>query len=388
MRQYWFHIALIILITLPIVTLAVLDYYNLEGFNYRFNRDINGFEPWNDTFFDQNFSFDVTWKGRMFYSIFAWFVVIESALGWQGIVDKKPKNRALIVASLVCATIPTIYVVATQFFGLDFPVLQAGYNIGIPSVTANNDPSDFLHLQWPLSLEYVVFFVSFLFAILLAYRPRGLKLFGISLTFLGAMTVAYMLDTIYPFGVFRPLQEMALPTAATAAALFDILGYTVMLNYPVHTGNSLLPGLSVGMGDKSTSVSIAWACAGVYSLLLYVLIILVFFRRTNISGFRKVLYFFIGLFGTFFANVLRIYAIIIVRLQSGAEAGMVFHNTWGELFGFGFIFGFILVIVCIERFMLVEKIRGGFQNIGDRFGITKNKSSLPSVETETLATSS
>ncbi len=44
---------------------------------------------------------------------------------------------------------------------------------------------------------------------------------------LGAMTVAYMIDTINPFGILRPLQAMTLPTAATVAALFDILGYRV-----------------------------------------------------------------------------------------------------------------------------------------------------------------
>jgi thaumarchaeosortase len=212
-------------------------------------------------------------------------------------------------------------------------------------------------------MEYVVFFAFFTTAMMLAYKPRGLKIFGISLVFLGAIAVAYMLDTIYPFGVFRPLQELTLPTAATAAALFDILGYRVMLSYPTTVGDSLLPSLTVGIGDKAAGVSIAWACAGVYSLLLYVLIILVFFKRTNISGFRKVLYFFIGLFGTFFANVFRIYAILIVNLQSGREAMMVFHNTWGELFGFGWIFGFILLIVCIERFDLVERVRVGYRRL-------------------------
>jgi thaumarchaeosortase len=381
MRKSWFHIALIILIATPIVMLAVLDYYNLEGYNYRFDRDTNSFQPWNDTFFDQNFTFDLTWKGRMFYSIFAWFIVVESAFGWTQLVDKKPNKRALMAAALVCAIIPTVYVLATNFFGLDLTLLNVGKNIGIPSVTANNEPSDFLHLQWPLSVEYGVFFAFFLSAIILAYRGRGLKIFGISLTFLGTMTVAYIIDTIYPFGVFRPLQEFALPTAATAAALFDILGYGVMLTYPVHTGDSLLPGLTVSMGDKMTAISISWACAGVFSLVLYVLIMLVFFKRTNISGFRKLLYFIIGLFGTFFANVLRIYFIIVIRLQSGRDAGMEFHNTYGELFGLIWIFVFILLIVCIERFMLVEKIRGVFQKINARFEGTKNNP-LPSVETE------
>jgi thaumarchaeosortase len=263
---------------------------------------------------------------------------------------------------------------ATNFLGLDLAVLKFGHSVGITSVTASGDPSDFLHLQWPLSLEYMVFFVFFLAAVLLAYRPKGLKVLSISFAVLGAIGVVYMLDTIYPFGVFRPLQELALPTAATAAALFDILGYTVWLNYPMHSNNSSMPSLNVTVGDKSAGYGIAWACAGVYSLILFVLIILLFFKRTNISGYRKVLYFFIGLIGTFFANVLRIYALFIVTLNYGHEKGMVFHDSWGELFGFGWIFFFILLIVCIERFMLVEKVRGHLQMISARLQGTKNNS--------------
>jgi hypothetical protein len=219
-------------------------------------------------------------------------------------MDKKPQTRKLMAAALIIAVIPTIYILAVNMFGLDLTILKAGLNLNIPAVTANGDPSDFLHLQWPLSLEYAVFFSCFIASICLAYRGKGVKLFGISLVFLGAMSVAYMLDTIFPFGVFRPLQELTLPTAATTAALFDLLGYRVMMTYPMTSTNSMLPGLTVGNGTQVAGVEIAWACAGVYSLLLYVLIILVFFKRTNISSFRKVLYFFIGLFGTFFANVM------------------------------------------------------------------------------------
>jgi exosortase/archaeosortase family protein len=173
---------------------------------------------------------------------------------------------------------------------------------------------------------------------------------------------------------------MALPTAATAAALFDILGYKVNLMYPYHSGGSLLPRLSVGLGGKSASVAIAWACAGVYSLLLYVLVMLIFFRRINISSFRKVSYFTIGLFGTFFANVLRVYSIIIVDLQYGQAAGTVFHNSYGELFGFAWIFLFILLIVCIERFMLVERTREGFRKIWDYLGIPKKRFEAQNVQ--------
>jgi exosortase/archaeosortase family protein len=357
LKKAWFHVALVVCIVLSILILVFLDYYNMEGYNHRFNPSTNSLEPWNNTYFSQNFSFEVTWKGRMFYLIFAWFLAIESAISWYEIVDKKPRNRYLLAASLVCAMIPTIYVLATNFFGLDLALMKAGLNIGIPSLYPDNSPSDFLHLQWPISMEYIIFFIFFTGAIILAYKTSGLKMFSISLALLGAVGVTYMFDTLFPFGVFRPLQEMSLPTAATAAALFDILGYNVMLSYPSQVGNSLVPTLTVVRGQNVASVGIAWACAGVQSLLLYVLVILLFFKKVSISPFRKLLYFIVGLFGTFFANVLRVYAVIMTYLNFGNDAGMYFHNTYGELFGFSFIFMFILLIVGIERFTLVERTK-------------------------------
>ena len=333
----------------------------MEAYNYRFSPATNSFEHWNNKFLNQTFSFDVTWKGRMFYLIFAWFLVLETAIGWQKIVDKRPTKQSLIAASLICALIPMIYVLATNFLGLDLAILKIGHSIGIPSVYSDNTPSDFLHLQWPISVEYTVFVIFFLSAVVLAYKARGLKIFSISFAFLGAMSVAYMLDTLLPFGVFRPLQELALPVSATAAALFDILGYSVMLTYPVTAGGSMIPGLTVGLGAKVTSVSISWACSGIYSLLLYLLMMFIFFKRTNFSAFRKLLYFVIGLFGTFAVSVLRIYSIILINLQYGSNAGITFHNTYGELFGFIWIFAFILLIVCIERFTLVERTKSLFK---------------------------
>lgn len=373
MKKYWFHIALMICIILPIALLCVFDYYNLEGYNLRYDEATNTFQKWDNTYFNENFSFDVTWKGRMFYLFFAWFLIIETAFDWNEITEKKPKNRYQTIAALIFAIVPTVYVLATNFLGLDLAVLQYGKSLNIPFINTSNNPADFLHLFWPLSVEYLVFFVFFALAIMVAYKPSALKTFAISLSLLGGIGIAYTLDTIFPFGVLRPLQEIALPITATTAALFDILGYNVRLIYPASTGGEPLPGLIVNSGGNTASVSVAWACAGVYSLLLYVLIILVFFRKTNISSFRKVLYFFIGLIGTFFSSVLRIFSIVLVYLNQGREAAMVFHDSYGELYGFTWIFTFILIIVLIERFTLVEKTKTGINKINSYLGSTKNK---------------
>jgi len=357
LKKDWFHITLLIIIALPIITLCFLDYYNIEGYNYRYNQATDSFDPWNNTYFNGNFTFDVTWKGRMFLGIFAWFIVMESIIGWSEIRKRTPTNRYLMAGAIGCALIPTGYVLATNFFGLDLAVLRYGQSLGLPFLNVASEPSDFLQLFWPLSVEYVVFFVFFTAALMLAYKPRGLKSFAISLAVLGGFSVAYMIDTLLPFGVLKPLQEMALPTAAVAAALFDLCGYSVLMSYPNNAGGSLVPALTVVSGSSSASISIAWACAGVQSLFLFLVIMLLFFKKTNIAPFRKFLYFTVGLFGTFIANVLRICVVTLILLYQGGEEGMFFHNNYGELFGFSFIFAYILVIIGIERFRIVEKQR-------------------------------
>ncbi len=354
--------------------LFFLDYYNLEGYNYRYNGETNAFESWPNTFFNQNFLFELTWKGRLFLLVFLWIILVESAMDWNKFVDEKPRNRYIILASLVCALIPTFYVLAITFFGLDLTVLRIGHDVfKILSVRGANEPWDFLHLHWPISCEYIVFAAFFISAVLLAYKTKGLKALSISFALLGGIGVAYLIDTVYPFGIFRPLQAFALPTASVAAGILDLLGYTVMLVFPQYSSGYSLPSLTVHVGANSASVGISWTCAGVQSLLLYILIILVFFKKSDISSFRKLTYFIIGLFATFFVNVFRIISIIFVMINEGNAAGMVFHDSYGEMYSVIWILLYILLIGCIQRFMLVERTKHAFNRVWSLLGIAKDK---------------
>jgi len=342
LKRYSFHIALLACFTLPICLLMVLDFLNIESF----------------TEFNRKFVFEETWKGRMFYLFFIWLFFIESIIDWGKIVERKPTSRFRILACFLCAFVPTVYVLAVNFVsGVNQTILDIGKNMGIVS--------GFLPFHWVLSFEYLIFVIFFATTIVLAYKKDGLKTFSISLSLLGGMASAYMIDTIYPFGLFTPLQLFALPTAASTAAFLELLGYKASLGFPALVHGARLPYLEVTSGDKLPyGAYVGWPCAGVHSLLLYVLIILVFFKRSEISGVRKVTYFIIGAFGTYFVNVLRIYGILITGLNYGDAAATVFHNTYGELFFFTWIFSYILLIVCIQRFMLVEKIRSVPSRLG------------------------
>ena len=330
LKKYYFHIVLLVTFAAPIILLMMLDYLNIESF-YLFN---------------ERFLFDETWKGRMFYLFFIWLLFIEFMIDSDKIISKKPKNYFRILAFFVCANVPLIYVLSVNFLGMNQAVVELGRIIGIESRI------HFALLSWPLSFEYLVFFTFFLVAIILAYKIDGLRTFSVSLSFLGIMSLIYLIDTYYPEGIFKPLQLFALPAAGCAAALLEILGFPLRLTYS--TGPTSLPTIYM---SGYPAVGIVWSCAGVHSLLIYTLIMVLVFKRSNISGFRKLAYFIVGAICTYFVNILRIASFFVIRASSGVSAAQFFHDSLGELYFVFWLFAYILLIILIERFKLIEKTK-------------------------------
>jgi len=347
LKKYYFHMTLLVCFTIPIMLLVLLDFLDVESFSL----------------FNERFLFNETWKGRMFYLFFIWLLFLESIIDLERIVKKRPKNHFRILFFFICAFVPTIYVLGVNFLGMNQTVVKLGIDIGI-----DRSHPYFLFLSWPLSLEYLVFFTFFLIATFLAYETDGLKTFSISLSLLGVMSLIYTIDTYYPEGVLKPLQMLALPASACAAALLEILGYNFTLTY--QPGPKSLPIIDM---NGFFPVGIVWSCAGVHSLLLYLLIILLLFKRTTISSFRRLVYFIIGAICTYIVNTLRIVSYFVIRENSGQNAAQFFHDSIGELYFIFWIFAYILLILSIEKFMLVEKTRYGIHKLLFTLGTLKSR---------------
>lgn len=362
LKKSWFHIALLCSFSVPIVVLMVLDYLDVESASF-----------W---IFNQEFRFLSTWKGRMFYLFFLWLLFIETVIDWNKIVEKKPKNRFRILIFFVCAAIPLIYVLGVNFWGLDQVVFNFGRDLGFTDYS--------LEFHWPLCLEYLVFAIPFLVAVLLAYKKEGLGFFSIALSLLVGMSIVYAINTFYPPGAFWPFEMLTLPTSACAAALLDILGYSVSLSF--QTGPESMPVITIQVPNVGrTGAAIGWPCAGVHSLFLFTVIILLFFKRSNILTSRKFVYFIIGAFCTYFVNVLRIASYFVILRNNGSDAARFFHNSLGELYFVSWIFIYIFMIISIERFKLAEKARRNarklryfLKNIKDKFlsFIRKNRKQI------------
>jgi len=303
--------------------------------------DIEAFVP-----FNQKFMFDLTWKGRMFYLFFVWLLLLESVLDWEIIVEKQSafKNRFRVILTCIFAAVPTLYVISVNFFGLDQMILSLGQALQIGQ--------DFINEAWPLSVEHLILLLFFTIAIWLAYGLIGLRSLSISLSLLAGIVVVYLVDTIWPYGTFVPMQLLAVPTAAGATALLDLLGYNVAMSYSslaLSPEYGAMPLMRVGpQGGPQINRYIGWPCAGVHSLLLFTLIALVFFKKTTIPKDRKIIFFLFGAAGTYVANIFRIASFFIIFVHYGEQAANTFHDSYGELYFVAWMIMFVLFVASIQ----------------------------------------
>lgn len=294
-------------------------------------------------------SFDLLWKGRAPYLLFLWLFFVETALGW-----KKLKTERTIfwtkktVLAAVILLLPTVYSVGLHF-GLQAGIVELGKAVGVP---AEQYGEWYLTHSWPFSFEYILFAVFFVTSIWLLYGVRGLKTFAVSSFFIGGVGVFYMIDTFYPYGTFTVLQSFVPVTVYGASSILNLLGYGTQ----TFSGGANGLGLTVTGANSTYSAIVSWSCAGSHSLFIYSFMIMLFLRGTNISRTRKIIYVIAGAVGTFFVNIVRIVAILLAGVNSGASLAATFHEFYGEFFFIAWMFIYLSIIYLFET-RFINKIR-------------------------------
>ncbi len=296
-------------------------------------------------------SFSMTWKGRTFYLFFLWLVFLEIILSWEELELTGLKRVNLrSVAFAIGLALPTFYVITANNYGLNQVIIDISTQFQVP-----------LSNWMPLAVEYLIFTGMFTLILLIGSGIRGLKELSISTVFLGTIGVIYMIDNLYPVGAFTPFQIFVPTTASLAASVLNLIGYQTTLLF--HESLKV-PILTVydSSGQALRSYGIAWPCAGVQSLIIYSFVILVFFRKTTISTFHRIVYFAVGAVITYIVNVFRIVSIYLVyinNLENGPivaeQAARTFHDYYGGLYSMMWILVYPLIIICVR--MLWDRIR-------------------------------
>jgi len=288
--------------------------------------------------FEGDPTWEGSWQGRFFYLFFLWLASLEMIISWEKLANKVNKLESKRTLAFISALLlPTIYVVVANYYGL---------NTIIKSLAERNNV--FHANLMPLITEYMVFATVFCLIILLAYGINRLADFSISVFFLGIIGLLYTIDDVYPGGRFTPLQMFVSPTATLAANMLNLMGY--ITNSFQMTSSTLGQLFYLSVQDstnpsKFAQFAIAWPCAGVESLLIYAITILLFLKKTAIPLWQRITYFAIGATVTYFVNVLRIVSIYIVAINSGASEVTRFHNIYGPLYSISWIMAYPLIII-------------------------------------------
>jgi len=298
-------------------------------------------------------SFEATWKGRTYYLFFLWLVSFEIILGWEELqTNKMNKLRSIrTVAFIITLLLPTIYVLIANFLGLNTTIMDFAKQCNMRSWWAE---------RMPLSVEYLVFAVIFAVINLIAYGKKGLTDFSISTSLLAAIGTIYTIDNFYPYGHFTPFQFLVQPTTILAAKVLNLMGYQTRMSVITNPYYGWMPSLTAWDPKnplKFASFAIGWPCAGVESLIIYTVTILLFLKKSAIPWKHKIVYFVIGAMVTYSINVLRIVTIFLIAISYGIKSPEVwlFHNYYGQLYSITWIISYPLIIIGSRA--LWEKIK-------------------------------
>jgi len=282
-------------------------------------------------------SFEATWKGRTYYLFFIWLACLEVILGWEGLqrnkIDRLKSLRT--VAFVTAIVLPTVYIFAANFLGLNTAIVSWARQY-----TGESWGADLM----PLCIEYLVFATLFIVINSLMYGKKGLVDFSISTSLLVAIGMIYTIDNIYPYGQFTPFQILVPTTARLAANVLSLMGYTTQYLAP---GSSNMPAIYASNSKGSAVFSIAWPCSGVESLIIFTVVILLFLKKSTIPWWQKLTYYAIGATLTYFINILRIVTIFILAVDNGMQSPQVqqFHDYYGQLYSITWIIAYPLIII-------------------------------------------
>jgi len=299
------------------------------------------------------------WKGRTFQLFFVWLILLELILGWESLqnnrVEKVFSRRSVFL--IITLLLPTIYVVASSYFGLNAVIADSARQSGI-----------YWWTDMPIAVEYLVFAGLFCLLSVVIYGAKGLKNYSIPILFSALIGAVFVIDNVYPFDQFTPFQFLVPATTSLAANTLNFMGYHTTLD--LSRGN--FPALGVTDPSnplKTVAFGVAWPCAGIESLLIYTVTILLFLKRMPIAWQARIGYFALGAAVTYIINVLRIVSIFVFALNGGDAT--LFHSTYGPLYPIAWIASYPLIIIgsqSIWRKLANRKSEHAFEKVENILG--------------------
>ena len=269
-------------------------------------------------------SFSLSWNQGRGGFLFAMAFIVAELVGIKYVI---PKNRFYLCVPLIASTIAY------------FAFLPFGLHEYIMSLV---DVFGVLEYSWGWLFDFAVMalFVTATLAIL--FGRKWFRIAPAGPIFLAGNAIILALDSFFPYDTLGPLQYIV-PYLVQA----NVWIITV-LDLGVATARDNLMFLNGDFGPFALQVF--WPSAGVHSVIIYSLVMMAFLIKMNIIRRRKIMYFIIGIAGTIFVNMIRIFSLSVYALKvtTDPEAWEEFHSVAGEIMFLPWLFIFLLIVTAIE----------------------------------------
>jgi len=212
--------------------------------------------------------------------------------------------------------------------------------------------------------SFFLYYILLPFGFLSPTIPYGgpnyiMYIFGLCLLFIGLsslrkvftplfLMVAASSNRLISAWLGSYLSSIVVPPLTTLVAnILKVLGISLTTPFEgviiLQTWNGPLP------------LRIIWECVGIDSILIFSIILVVLLVEEAVETRTKLLWSFVGIFGTILVNVIRVTLIFITDYFFGFEAGARFHYTAGYVLFFAWL-GFFFLIFSKRESILRKRV--------------------------------
>jgi len=297
-------------LAIPLSIIAVLDYNSLLA-------------AWNQG------------RGGFLFAVF--FLILEflDSKGWLAAQTSSSK----IIVSIALSVAASTYFIAAEF-SLHIAIENIGKALQVPLV-----------FSWIWLWDYIVFFVFLLLLIPTVFGLKAIRLLPSANVYLLGMALILALDAFFPFDTLGPLQAVVPIILRSVSAMIIVFN---LGSVAVSNNTMVLDG-----AHGTFSISVFWPSAGVHSIIIYSLIMSLFLIKIKATNKRRIVYFAVGVFGTFLVNIVRIFSLAsyVLLVSSDRASFEEFHAVAGEILFLPWVLAFLLLVSKIESAIYDKQIR-------------------------------
>ena len=312
-------------------------------------------------------TFELSWagfgklgRGGLFIVLF--FLAFEL---WDYRKTAKPRlDRPHIAVTIIILMLGLFYFGAAGIAGWFTELIYSvGKALGAAGEVSNS---------WLMATDYAAMTVYLLALSMVLFSVRAVRAVITPVILSIGMVIFYLLDAFFPYGSIGPLQFWANFIVAAVGSLSWIFGL------PIYGFSNLL---TINGTHGFFRLAVFWPSVGVQSMLIYSLVMILLAAKLDSPLRRKVIYATIGVIGTIFLNVARIFIIAYygyAYAYTGQELD-AFHNSIGEILFPIWIVVFLVIVLHVEgRLARREKGRVTRDSRRPRAPPPKSRSSLRS----------